>query len=114
MAITSEIIGKLGGGAGVDIIDVSAPSKTGSTELAHIDVPPGKEILVTVRGTIGPMYDSPYVSLIQAGGATIGGELLRTGVVTGATTLTTSTSISIRVEGFNAKSFTGTIYTAEM
>ena len=113
MAITSEIIGKLGG-AGVDTIDVSAPSKTGSTELAHIDVPPGKEILVTVRGELSPRADNVSTNLIQAGGATIGGAVLRESIITGVATLTTSTSISINIEGYTPKSFTGTIYTAEM
>ena|SRR5699024_435120 len=51
MAITSEIIGKLGGG--VDIVEVSVVNVSGSNTahlLTHINVPEGKQYVVSLIG----------------------------------------------------------------
>ena len=56
MAITSEIIGKLGG-AGVEVIPVEgeASGSSGSSEvLATIDVPAGETWLVAAIGQVSP------------------------------------------------------------
>ena len=50
MAITSEIIGKLGG-ADVESVPVSiSPNETGEHVLAEIEVPAGERVLVSLVG----------------------------------------------------------------
>ena len=47
MAITSEIIGKLGGGADVEVATVAGREITTSNTVVHtVEVPPGKSLLV--------------------------------------------------------------------
>jgi len=113
MAITSEIIGKLGG-AEVDAISVSAPSKTGSTVLTQIDVPPGKTVLVAVKGQINQNSSSGNLPTVLAAGVGIGGGMPNSSTVSGVTTLTTSSSIAINIAGVISMSFSGTVYTVEM
>ena len=56
MAITSEIIGKLGGGTEVEQIpvEVAASGGVGSEEVIHtVEVPEGETWLVALHGTLG-------------------------------------------------------------
>ena len=113
MAITSEIIGKLGGGE-VNTIGVSTPSKIGSTVLAHIDVPPGKEILVAVKGVLSRDFNSSSMHEIRAGGTPVGAAIPGTSEISACTMLTQSAEISISIVGLNAASFTGHVYTVKI
>ena len=56
MAITSELIGKLGGGADVEVTPVegTASGPWGSEEVLHtVEVPEGETWLVALYGTLG-------------------------------------------------------------
>ena len=50
MAITSEIIGKLGGGAEMEEYPVSVPENRPDTLLRAVTVPAGKKFLVAAEG----------------------------------------------------------------
>ena len=116
MAITSEIIGRLGG-AGVEVIPVEgvASGSSGSSEvLATIDVPAGETWLVAAIGqttTGGPgttsrprLYLGDEVSTVASSGAL--------GL---ATTATEPISLSIeRRTSSGADAFTGHVYTVKM
>ena len=113
MVITSEIIGKLGG-ADVEATPVSTPSGTGSMTLKTVAVPPGKTVLVAVKGQIDQNASSGNLPTVLAGGVGIGGGISNSSTVSGATTLTTSSSIAINIAGVTSRSFSGTVYTVEM
>ena len=65
MAITSEIIGKLGGGAEVEVTPVSGTTSgsSGSEVILHtIEVPVGETWLVAVYGNLNGAYNENYAS----------------------------------------------------
>ena len=116
MAITSEIIGKLGG-AGVEAIPVegTASGASGSsTVLATIDIPAGETWLVAAIGqtTAGSSLSShrPWLYL--------GNEISSSnsaGVHGLATTATESISLSIRRNySSGTDSFTGHVYAVKL
>ena len=114
MAITSEIIGKLGG-AGVEESPVSGEvsGKSGtSTLMTTITVPEGKTWLVAVIGTTTAASPSlsgyPYIT-IGSKQAAFEGE-------GGVSALVTGTAEILLRRNYNpsSDSFTGTVYTAEM
>ena len=117
MAITSEIIGKLGG-ADVEVIPVegAASGGKGSSEvLATIDVPAGETWLVaaigqtTVAGSISTHYPDLHlggVSIPAAGPSRTHGF---------ATTATETISLSIkRNTSSGTDTFTGHVYTVKL
>ena len=116
MAITSEIIGKLGG-AGVDVIPVEgeASGRVGSSEvLATIDVPAGETWLVAAIGqTTAATNTASYRPRLY-----LGSELSSSnsaGVHGLATTATEPISLSIqRNTSSGADSFTGHVYTVKL
>ena len=113
MAITSEIIGKLGGGVEESPVsgEASGSSKTG-TLMTTITVPEGKTWLVAVIGTV-TAANSNFASYPEIA---IGTTRAAFNGVGGASALVTGT-VEIRLHrNFNLRSdsFTGTVYTAEM
>ena len=114
MAITSEIIGKLGG-ADVEVIPVegAASGPSGSSEvLATIDVPAGETWLVAAIGQSTPASASlrPRLQL---------GDEVSTVAPSGthglATTATESISFTIkRNTGSGSDAFTGHVYTVKL
>ena len=116
MAITSEIIGTLGG-AGVEVIPVegAASGSTGSSEvLATIDVPAGETWLVAAIGQV--TTGSPVNA--NRPGLHLGDEvsvLVPTGTLGLATTATESISFTIkRKTSSDSDTFTGHIYTVKL
>ena len=114
MAITSEIIGKLGG-AGVEVIPVegAASGDKGSSEvLATIDVPAGEQWLVAAVGTM--TNDSSVQSnwaRIEIGGA----KSVLDGPGGFADVATGSVSIRlVRNRSAGSDSFAGHVYTVKM
>ena len=117
MAITSEIIGKLGG-AEVEAIpvEVSASGGSGSAEvLATIEVPEGETWLIAVIGEMNPNSTAPsYAPELE-----LGADLVRyystynllsvAGVHTGVV----EARIRRRSSG-GSDSFTGHVYTVKM
>ena len=116
MAITSEIIGKLGG-AGVEVIPAegSASGDKGSSEvLATIDVPAGETWLVAAIGqTTAASNTSTFRPRLY-----LGNEISSSnsdGVHGLATTATEPISLSIeRRTASGADTFTGHVYAVEM
>ena len=115
LAITSEIIGKLGGGAGVEEAPVSGEvsgSSSASTLMTTITVPEGKTWLVSVIGTATAASPSfgryPEIAIGTTRAAFNG--------MGGASALVTGT-VEIRLHRnytLKSDSFTGTVYTVEM
>ena len=114
MAITSEIIGKLGG-AGVEETPASGTvsGDSGTTTLmTTVTVPAGKTWLVAVIGTATSQATgrSGYPEIV------IGNTRAAFSGVGGASALVTGT-VEIRLSrnwAIGSDSFTGTVYTAEM
>ena len=117
MAITSEIIGKLGG-AGVDVIPVegvASGSSGSSTVIATIDIPAGETWLVAAIGQVTPGSSIPsYIPDLHLGGVsrpTAGPD----GMHGLATTATESISLSIKRRAPNGTdAFTGHVYTVKL
>ena len=116
MAITSEIIGKLGG-ADVEVMPVEgvASGRVGSSEvLATIDIPAGETWLVAAIGqTTAATNTNAYRPILY-----LGSELSSSnsdGVHGLATTATESISLTIeRKVSSGADTFTGHVYTVKM
>ena len=117
MAITSEIIGKLGG-ADVEVIPVegAASGTSGSSEtLATIDVPAGETWLVAVIGqTTAAASSSAHHPDLHLGGASrpAAGPDGMHGLAT-----TASETVSFTIERRVSKgsdTFTGHVYTVKM
>ena len=114
MAITSEIIGKLGG-AGVEESPVSGEVSGGSgtsTLMTTITIPEGKTWLVSVIGTA----TAANPSLASYPEIAIGNTRAAFNGVGGVSALVTGT-VRIRLYrnfGLRSDLFTGTVYTAEM
>ena len=118
MAITSEIIGKLGG-VGVEVIPVegeaSGPSGS-STVIATIDIPAGETWLVAAIGqtTAASSISSSYQPMLYLGNE-ISSMRSSDGMHGLATTATESISLSIK-RGFSSgvDSFTGHVYAVKL
>ena len=116
MAISSEIIGKLGG-AGVESVPVSMSGNGSNTKhlLTRVEVPAGKQVLVAVAGTFTSAQSSnnrpdfeigEFVSLASSttdAHASASAVLAQSGDVSVITRTSVGTS-----------TFAGTVYTAEM
>ena len=116
MAITSEIIGKLGG-ADVEVIPVEgvASGPSGSSEvLATIDVPAGETWLVAVIGQLAVGASGPsQLPELHLGDVRI--PRAPSGAFGLATTATGTISFSIRRSySYNSDSFTGHVYTVKL
>ena len=74
MAITSELIGKLGGGAGVEVtpVEVAASGLSGSEMVMHtVEVPAGETWLVALHGNLQSNNNSSASSAQLVIGTTI-------------------------------------------
>ena len=117
MAITSEIIGRLGGGE-VEVIPVEgeASGRSGSSEvIATIDIPAGETWLVAAIGqtTAASSVASQYQPMLYLGNEISSSN--SAGVHGLATTATESISLSIkRNYGSGSDTFTGHVYTVKL
>ena len=113
MAITSEIIGKLGGRVEEEPVSGTASGGPGTTTLmTTITVPAGKTWLVAVIGTA----TSPATGRNGYPEIAIGNTRATFSGVGGVSALVTGTvEIHLRRNwSLGSDSFTGTVYTAEM
>ena len=114
MAITSEIIGKLGG-ADVEVIPVEGEVSDGSGSsvvLATIDIPAGEQWLVATVGTMANNSSSTgNWAQIEMGGAksALDGPGGFADVATGAVSIR-----MVRNRALGSDSFTGHVYTVKM
>ena len=117
MAITSEIIGRLGGGE-VEVIPAEgeASGRGGSSEvIATIDIPAGETWLVAAIGqtTAASSVASQYQPMLYLGNEISSSN--SAGVHGLATTATESISLSIkRNYGSGSDTFTGHVYTVKL
>lgn len=116
MSISSEIIGKLGGG-GADVdsfpVNITASGDVGSAEvLATIQIPPGETWLVAVVGNMSnaSTNDSNWALL------SVGSTQLAVNGSTGiAAVVGSTTEVKItRRRKYGADSFSGDIYTTKL
>ena len=117
MAITSEIIGKLGG-ADVEVMPVegvASGSRGSSKVIATIDVPAGETWLVAAIGKrIGASATNASQPELHLGDVSIPGTG-SDGTYGLATTATETISLSIKREtSSGVDSFTGHVYTVKM
>ena len=116
MAITSEIIGKLGGAA-VEEAPVAGREIASSNTVVHtVEVPPGKTLLVGFVcrfSKIGSLVS--YHPELKLGGVTAVGSKTNTDIgISAVLTQTSNLAISAGT-GVNAATLSGgTVYTAEM
>ena len=112
MAITSEIIGKLGGG-GAEVEPVSGTSSgSSSAVMTTITAPPGETLLVAVVGTITAANGNQlYIPVLSIGNAKasfsgVGGV---SAIVTGTAQIVLKRNLST-----GSDSFTGHVYTVKL
>ena len=114
MAITSEIIGKLGG-AEVEVVPVSVPSLSGSgtNQVLHtVNIPPGETWLVAVAGTgTAGSSTSSAMPRINIGGVRIPQS---TGHFASAAVMTESGDVILESNSSGTTSFEGNIYTVKL
>ena len=115
MAITSEIIGKLGG-ADVEVVPVSAtlPAYSAeSTTLHTVQIPNGETWLVSVIGTITSGASAHYdASWLEIGGAR--GYSLGLSGVSAVVTGTVQVNFGKQFDWGDPDTFTGHVYTVKM
>ena len=116
MAITSELIGKLGGGADVEVVPVSATLPGGGasqTTLHTVQVPNGETWLVSAVGTITSGAAEHYdASWLEVGGAR--GYSLGLSGVSAVVTGTVQVRFGKQFDWGSPDSFTGHVYTVKL
>ena len=117
MAITSEIIGKLGGGGEVQKIpvDIVASGGGGSVVVMHtVHVQEGETWLVVLSGDLNPRYTSSSGPELSIGEVTFGPGL-PAGRFDAAEEVTGTTEITLKRNNSNATDiFTGHVYAAKL
>ena len=117
MAITSEIIGKLGGGAEMEEYPVSVPENQPDTLLRAVTVPAGKRFLVAAEGYCPKESSSQankptlYVGDVKSSPAVRYGRFSVMAIVEQDTEIRFNTRDSL---GLNNASFEGTVYVVEL
>ena len=111
MAITSELIGKLGGGSEIESWDVSGKGlKNTATTLATIPVASGEKKMLILMGQYEKdlsQYDTMY---ILAGGGQKFKPYDKTRTLAMAQVLTSTTDVVLKNDHYTDNSFSGTIY----
>ena len=113
MAITSEIIGKLGGRVESTPISVPSLSGSGTNQVLHtVNIPPGEKWLVAVvgAGTAGSSSSSG-MPRINIGGTRVPQS---TGHFASATIMAESGDVVLESNSSGTTSFEGNIYTVKM
>ena len=113
MAITSELLGKLGG-ADVESSEISSEGAKGITNIRTVTVPSGATILVVLVGEFEisvPSHEDTYVSI---GGVKLGKPAIKSKYLSVAKVLTSTEDIELRNDYYKANPFTGTLYLIEM
>ena len=113
MAITSEIIGKLGGSS-VQSWDISLEGAKGITNIRTVTVPSGATILVVLIGEFSvnvPSHQDTYVSI---GGVKLGKPANKAKYLSVAKVLTSTEDIELRNDYYEENPFAGTLYLIEL
>ena len=116
MAITSEIIGKLGG-ADVEVVPVSMSGTGSNTKhlLTRVEVPTGKQVLVAVVGKFTSTQTANYRPDFEIGEFVSLASSTTDAHASASAVLTQSGDVNVITRTSNGTStFVGTVYTAEM
>ena len=116
MAITSEIIGKLGG-ADVESVPVSMSGSGNGTKhlLTRVEVPAGKQVLVAVAGKFTATQPSSNRPDFDIGGFVSPASSPTGAHASASAVLTQSGDVNVITRGaVGTSTFVGTVYTAEM
>ena len=116
MAITSEIIGKLGG-AEVESVPVSMSGNGSGTKhlLTRVEVPAGKQVLVAVVGTFTDTQASAVRPNFDIGGFVSYASTDVNAHASASAILTQSRDVNVITRsGVGTSTFVGTVYTVEM
>ena len=118
MAITSEIIGKLGGGAGVEeaTVEGTASGAWGSEEVLHtVEVPAGETWLVALYGNLQSFSSGGTSSAQLAIGTTILPPRAPDGIIGLAHVGAGTINVKLRRNNSSGHdSFTGTLYAVKL
>ena len=120
MAITSEIIGKLGG-ADVEVVPVSMSGNGGSSNspykhlLTRVEVPAGKQVLVGVVGKFTSTQSQSGRPDFDIGGFVSYASTDVNAHASASAVLTQSGDVNVITKStLGTSTFVGTVYTAEM
>ena len=116
MAITSEIIGKLGG-AGVESVPASMSGSGNGTKhlLTRVEVPAGKQVLVAVVGKFTATQTSSGRPDFDIGGFVSYASTDVNAHASASAVLTKSGDVNVITRSnIGTSTFVGTVYTAEM
>ena len=116
MAITSEIIGKLGG-ADVESVPVSMSGSGNGTKhlLTRVEVPAGKQVLVAVVGKFTATQPTGNRPDFDIGGFVSYASTNTNAHASASAVLTQSGDVNVITRGaVGTSTFVGTVYTAEM
>ena len=117
MAITSEIIGKLGGGADVETVEIAGRDTTGGGITLHtVEVAAGEEVLAVFIGQFSKLSSSASArARLSLGGSTTSPNATNQDAAVAA--VITETSDVVLTGGINTNASTlagGTVYTVKM
>ena len=113
MAITSEIIGKLGGSS-VQSSDISIEGANGVTNIRTVTVPSGATILVVLVGEFSVNVASHVDTYVSIGGVKLGKPANKAKYLSVAKVLTSTEDIELRNDYYKDNPFTGTLYLIEL
>ena len=115
MAITSEIVGKLGGR--VESVPVSMSGSGGGTKhlLTRVEVPAGKQVLVAVAGKFTSTQAGSGRPDFDIGGFVSYASIDTNAHASASAVLSQSGDVNVITRsGVGTSTFVGTVYTAEM
>lgn len=113
MAITSELLGKLGG-ADIESSDISVEGAKGITNIRTVTVPSGATILAVLVGEFSVNVESHVDTYVSIGGVKLGKPATKAKYLSVAKVLTSTEDIELRNDYYQANPFTGTLYLIEL
>ena len=113
MAITSELIGKLGG-ADVESSEISSEGAKGFTTISTVTVPSGATILVVLIGEFEINIPSHEDTYVRIGGIPVGKPRNKSKLLSAAKVLTSTGDVEIKNDYYAENPFAGTLYLIEL
>ena len=113
MAITSKLIGKLGG-ADVESSEISSEGAKGITNIRTVTVPSGATILVVLIGEFEISVPSHEDTYVRIGGVLVGKPRNGSKLLSAAKVLTSTGDVEIKNDYYAENPFAGTLYLIEL
>ena len=114
MAITSELIGKLGGGSDVQHMAISFTGKVGDTVLGTATIQSGTTHLLVLIGTFDKVVQSYTNIHIEIGGVAAGRPANGSKNVSVARVVTSTSDLVLVNDSVSANAFTGIMYLVDI